>query len=76
MENQNTSNQDCGCSDGCCTPLKKSSPWKTWIFILIILAAGVIIAVKLLHKQEAPPPEKCCDKTENPACCQKSETEE
>jgi len=71
MENQEISKHDCGCSDGCCTPKKKNSLWSKIIFILIILAVGVIITVKLVGKKD----EKCCDKTENSTCCPQSNTE-
>jgi len=71
MENQNVSKQDCSCSDGCCTPQKKTSKlWSKIIFLIIVLAAGVIIMVKLINK-----PEKCCDKKENATCCPHSKTE-
>ena len=74
MENQKNSNQDCGCSDGCCTPQTKNNPCRKWIFIAIIVAALAIVTVKLINKDdETPVP--CCDKTENPACCPKSESE-
>jgi len=73
MENQINSNQNCGCgcSDGCCTPEKKGSNlWKKLLFIFIILAAGTIITIKLVTKQD----EKCCNSTENATCCpQKTE---
>ncbi|MCL2511565.1 MAG: hypothetical protein FWF09_05900, partial [Bacteroidales bacterium] len=72
MENQSNFNQDCGCSDGCCTPQKKSNPWKKWIFIAIILAAVAIIAVKFIGKDDATP-EKCCEKPET--CCPQSNTQ-
>ena len=75
MENQNISKQDCGCSDGCCTPKKKNSLWSKIIFLIIILAAGVIITVKLVGKQDTPL-EKCCDKTENSTCCSQSKIDE
>ena len=71
MENQSNSKVDCGCSDGCCTPLKKSSPCKKWIFIAIILAAAAIVTVKLVNK-----PEKCCTSSESSTCCPQSKTEE
>ena len=36
MENQNRSKQDCGCSNGCCTPPKKKNNfWKRIIFVVI-----------------------------------------
>jgi len=71
MENQSNSNQNCGCGDGgCCTP-KKGNFWTRLIFIIIILAAGAIITVKLIGKEDAPPA-KCCEKTESPSCCPKS----
>ena len=72
MENQTNSNQDCGCSDGCCTPQKKNSLWKKWIFIAIILAATAIIVIKLFGKDDAIPT-KCCDNPENTSCNSKSE---
>jgi len=75
MENQTNSNQNCGCSDGCCTPQTNNCPWKKWIFIAIILAALAIVTVKLINKDdETPVP--CCDKTENTTCCPQSESEE
>jgi len=72
MENQTNSNQDCGCGEGCCTPKKKSNLWKRVLSIIIILAAGAIITVKLVGKQDTPP-EKCCDTKETPACCPQTE---
>jgi len=76
QENQNISKVDCGCSDGsCCTPQKKNSMWKKWIFIAIILAAGAIITVKLVCKQDTIP-EKCCPDSENSTCCPQSKTAE
>jgi hypothetical protein len=74
MENQTNSKQDCGCGDGCCTPPKNISPWKKWVFALIILAAVAIATVKLVNQQDAPP-EKCCDPSENSKCCPESQTE-
>jgi len=75
MENQTNSKQDCGCSDGCCTPQKKGSQWKKWIFIAIVLAAAAVITVKLVNKDDATP-KKCCDTEESSSCCPQSETEE
>jgi hypothetical protein len=72
MENQVNSNQDCGCSDGCCTPQTKGNLWKRMLFIAIILAAGAIITVKLVGKQNTPPA-SCCDTSKNPACCSQPE---
>jgi len=72
MEDQNISTQDCGCSDGCCTPPKKSnSLWKRIIFIVIILAAGAIITVKLIGKDNTPSTE-CCPATQGVPCCHKT----
>ena len=69
MENQNISKQDCGCSDGCCTPpKKKNNLWKIIIFVAIILAAGTIVTVKLVNKQQNPT-EKCYPEKENSTCC-------
>jgi len=70
MENQSNSKVDCGCSDGCCTPQKKNSPYKKWIFIAIIIAAAAIITVKLVNK-----PEQCCPSSENSTCCPQSKPE-
>jgi flagellar basal body-associated protein FliL len=75
MADINNSNQDCGCSDGCCTPQKKGNNlWKILVFIVIILAAGAIITVKLVNKQEVTT-EKCCDNPENSNCCPQTKTE-
>jgi len=87
MENQNNSNQDCGCGDGCCTPQKKSSLWKRLLFGVIILAAGTIVTVKLVAKQSAPSANcskteassSCCPQTapkKEPACCEQSKPAE
>jgi hypothetical protein len=65
MENQSNSNQDCGCSDGCCTPSKKGNLWKRIIFLVIILAAAGIVTAKLAGNQSA---EKCCENP-TPTCC-------
>ena len=73
MENQRNSNQDCGCSDSsCCTPQKKNSPLKKWIFIAIILAAAAIVTVKLVNK-DVSAEEECCDKPET--CCPQSKSD-
>jgi hypothetical protein len=73
MENQNKSNQDCGCSDdSCCVPTKKSSPWQKWIFIAIIVAAAAIVTVKLINKDDSAQ-EQCCDKPET--CCPQSNSD-
>ena len=73
MENQTNSTPDCDCSDGCCTPPKKTNPWKKWIFIAIILAAGAIVTIKLVGKQDVPSAKCCetteCKTTENAPCC-------
>ncbi|MBU0764766.1 MAG: hypothetical protein KJ607_08025 [Bacteroidetes bacterium] len=55
MENQSNSKQDCGCSDGCCTPSKKGKLWTKLVFVAIIVTAGAIITVKLVGKNEKPP---------------------
>jgi len=70
MENQSNLNQDCGCIDGCCTPLKKSSTLKKCIFIAIILAVAAIVTVKLIGKDDTV---KCCDKPET--SCQQPKTD-
>ena len=74
MDNQSNLKQDCGCSDGCCTPQTKSNPWKKWIFIAIILTAMAIVTVKLVSKDDTTS-EKCCDKPENTTCCPQPKSE-
>ena len=74
MKNQNNSNQDCGCSDGCCTPQKKNSPLKIWIFIAIVIATVAIVTVKLVNKDDTTI-EKCCDKSEDASCCPQSKSD-
>ena len=69
MENQNNSNQDCGCSDGCCIPQKKGSLWKKMGFFIIVIAAVTIITVKLVAKQNEQPLAKCCNTEANSSCC-------
>ena len=72
MENQTYSNLNCACGNGCCcTPQKKTNPWKKWIFIGIVLAAGAIVTVKLLGNHNAPA--KCCEKPEHSTCKHKPE---
>jgi len=68
MENQNVSNRDCGCSDGCCTPVKKGNLWTKIVFGIIVLAAAAIVTVKLVGNQKAAS-DDCCETTENPSCC-------
>jgi len=71
MENQENSKQDCDCGEGCCTPKKKKGNlWKRLLFIIIILAAGTIVTVKLVGKQNTPPA-KCCEtsQTQGSSCC-------
>lgn len=68
METQNNSKQGCGCGKECCSPQKKLNLWKKLLGIIIILAAGTIITIKLVGKQEMLP-EECCDSTENTTCC-------
>jgi len=67
MENQSNVNQNCDCGDGCCTTQKKSSLWKRLVFCAIILAAGTIITVKLVAKNNETAA-KCCP-TEAAKCC-------
>lgn len=74
MENKSNSNQDCGCSDGCCTPQRKNSLWKKIVFIVIILAAGAIVTMKLINKNDAPAA-NCCEKPGNSSCCSQSATD-
>ena len=69
MESKENSKQDCGCSDGCCTPKKKSNLWTKILFIVIILAAGTIVAAKLIGKPNSAPVAKCCTATQGSSCC-------
>jgi len=75
MDNQNNSNQGCGCSDGCCPPPpKKNNPLKLWIFIAIVIATAAIVTVKLVNKDDTAI-EQCCDKPEDASCCPQSKTD-
>jgi len=82
-----TKNQDCGCTDGSCKPKKKNTLSKI-IFVLILLAAVAIIGVKLTGhsgnasgKQTISAPGKAsgcdttktktCDTTKGSSCCSK-----
>jgi len=69
MENPSNSKQDCNCSNGCCTPKKKSRLWKWLIFCIIILSAGTIIAAKFVGNQSSA---KCCETTTVSTCCPSS----
>lgn len=46
VENDLQKQRDCGCDGDCCPP-KKSNPLTKIIFAVIILAALVIVAVKV-----------------------------
>lgn len=85
MENQTNSNQDCGCGgDGCCTPKKKGNIWTKLIFIAIIVAALVIITIKLTGKNENTPAMTndtlttknagCTDSTAKSSCAKSCDT--
>jgi hypothetical protein len=52
MEEKKTLKQDCGCDSDCCQP-KKNNNWKKFIFIAVILAAGIIVTVKLVGNKNA-----------------------
>ena len=71
MENQVNSQPDCGCGDGCCTPPKKRNKWQMLIFIIIVLGAIAIVALKFTGKSSANQKADC--KTEcsqhGGACC-------
>jgi len=58
MENQNDKKNDCGCDSGCCQP-KKSKLWAKLLFILVFLAASVIIIVKVTGKSNEVSEQKC-----------------
>ena len=68
MENQNEKKQDCGCGDGCCCfPSSQCKRWCKWVVLAVILiAAGVIIAAKLVYGSGTasadccPPRSSCC----------------
>jgi hypothetical protein len=58
MENENKSNQDCGCGGtDCCTP-GKSKLWMKIIFIAIVVAAIAIVTVKLVSSNNNSEPKK------------------
>ena len=69
MEEQNKSNETCCCEGGCCTPSPKNSRWRKWVFLAIVLAAGAVLAVKLVSNRNATPA-PCCPGS--PCCPQPS----
>lgn len=83
MESENKK-QDCGCSDpNCCTP-KKSNLWMKIVFAVIVVAALLIVAIKLMNndkpdqgnsnainKSGCDTTVKSCDPGKNPGCCPK-----
>lgn len=85
VENDLQKQRDCGCDGDCCPP-KKSNPLTKIIFAVIILAALVIVAVKVFKQPVetsdkascCPPSSKCdtvkttaCDTTKDSSCCPK-----
>jgi hypothetical protein len=56
MEEKINREKDCGCSDNCCQPAKKSNLLSRIIFIAVILAVIAIVAVKLTGKSNAEHP--------------------
>jgi len=72
MENENKSNQDCGCGSDCCPP-KKNKLWMKLVFIAIVVAAVGIVTVKLISSNTSDSTEKssCCDTTKSKGCCEK-----
>lgn len=67
MENEKNTKQDCGCSDGCCTP-KKSKPWMKILFAVIIIAAVAIVTLKLVSKNETSAKVGATISTEKSSC--------
>lgn len=75
MENKENK-QDCGCSDGCCTPSKKNNMMRNIIFGIIILAAVVLVVIKFTcnncnSNAGAGNKAQTCDTLANPGCCAK-----
>lgn len=67
MEENTKPANDCGCSDGCCTPKKKPN-WVKYISILILLAALSVIAVKVVQDKNEPA-KQCCPAGGSKSCC-------
>lgn len=67
MENENKTQQDCGCGSDCCT-LKKSKLWMKIVFIVIIVAVIAIVAVKLSGKTCKSEIKGAAIATEKPIC--------
>ena len=68
MEIENKSTHDCSCDDNCCQP-SKNKLWKKIVFIVIIVGALAVVAIKLTSNSSKAEPQKAAVKTEKPACC-------
>jgi hypothetical protein len=73
MENEKNTKQDCGCSDGCCTP-KKSKPWMKILFAIIIIAALAIVTFKLVSNNNSSAKVGATISTEKSGCGDSSST--
>ena len=73
MENEKNTQQDCGCSDGCCTP-SKSKPWIKILFAVIIIAAVAIVTYKLVYKNDTSSKVGATVTTEKSGCGDSSKT--
>ncbi len=52
MEDKKNNSKECDCNGtDCCQP-KKNNNWKKFIFVAIILAAGIIVTVKLVGNKD------------------------
>ena len=82
---ENETKKDCGCDDGCCQP-KKSNLWTKVVFIVVIVAALAIVAIKFTggsnkdannatmvknEKIGAADSTKPCCAQGNSSCCEK-----
>jgi hypothetical protein len=74
MENENKPKQDCGCSDpNCCAPKKNNLCMKI-IFIVIVVAAIGIVAVKLINNKGKSELKGAAVTTEKSSCGDTSNT--
>jgi hypothetical protein len=71
MENENPK-QDCGCSPGCCQPPENNNIWSKLIFAIIMLAAVIIVTIKLTTKEESQP--AIAADTVNTGCADKKDS--
>jgi len=71
MENNSDQNRDCECDGNCCPP-KKSNIFSKAIFGLVILAAVVIIVVKIFFQPVSGADKQIVNKQGSTSCCDTS----